>query len=95
MKIFTKRNAVVGYVTLKAHSRARRRWMRSQRRRSGWKIAALVVLGVVSVGVLVAFAGAIHRRQRDGLGTESADTAGEVEAAAEDLAASVEPIPAT
>ena len=67
MKIFTKRNALVGYITLKAHSRARRRLQRRQKR-SAWRVATLLVLGVVSAGTLAAFALVVLKRQRDGQG---------------------------
>jgi hypothetical protein len=95
VNIFTKRNALVGYLTLKAHARARRRFMRRQRRRSAFRILALIALGIVSVGVLVAFAGVLHRRQREELDAGDENAAGEVEAEAGGFEASAEPIPAT
>ena len=96
MGIFTKRNALVGYLTLKAHSRARRRWMRRQKR-SAWKLVTLVVLGIVSVGIVVVLAGVVHRRQREVAqegDSETLDEAGaEVVLDDEDLTS--EPLPAT
>ncbi len=95
MKIFTKRNALVGYMVLKSGSRARRRALRRTRKWSSWKLATLLVLGVVSVGILAAFALVVLRRQRDGQGLLEGDTRAEDEAESHDLAASTEPISAT
>jgi hypothetical protein len=95
VNIFTKRNALVGYVVLKNHSRARRRFVRRQKRRSGLKLVTLLVLGILSVGILVAFAGVLHRRQRDGNGLDELDVSDELGRVADDLAGSTEPIPAT
>ncbi len=95
MKIFTKRNAIVGYLTLKAQSRARRHFMRRQKKRSGLKLATLLVLGILSVGLLIAFAGVLHRRSREGETLEGVDVAGEVEVVVDDLAEATESIPTT
>jgi Tfp pilus assembly protein PilN len=60
MKVFNKRNALVGFLTLK--------WLeqRRKRRRSGMKRAALFVsLGLVSAGILAAVAGILYRRHAD------------------------------
>src|SRR5262245_10443647 len=62
--VFNKRNAIVGFVTLKALSR----WMeqkRNRRKRRGAKIAAFVTLGIVSVGTVAAIAAVLHRRSGD------------------------------
>ena len=56
MDVFNKRNALVGFITLKALQRKR------QRRRRGAKIAAFVTLGIVSVGIVAAIAAVLHRR---------------------------------
>jgi hypothetical protein len=95
VKIFTKRNALVGYLALKSHSRARRRYMRRQKKRSGLRLVTLLVLGILSVGLLIAFAGILHRRSRDGESLEGADVAEEVEIAIDDLAEATESIPTT
>lgn len=84
MNIFTKRNALVGYLALKAHSQARRRWGRRRNRRSGWKLATLVVLGVLSVGVLAAIVIVAFRRPRDEQAQESVEADG--------AAAAIEPV---
>jgi Tfp pilus assembly protein PilN len=97
--IFTKRNALVGYLTLKSYSRARRRWGRKERR-STWKLATYLVLGLVSVGILAALAAILLRRQGE---TPLADEAGEaleeaesgVDPAADGPVVSTEPIQAT
>ena len=79
MKIFTKRNALVGFLTLKAASR--KRMLRRQRsKRSTWKLATLVILGVLSVGVLAALGAVILRRQREPEHIEGYVTAGVDEA---------------
>jgi hypothetical protein len=63
--IFTKRNAVVGFVALKAISRAlEHRRRRRQLERNAWKLGLLLALGLVSVGLFAALA-VILRRQRD------------------------------
>jgi len=100
VKIFTKRNALVGYMVLKAGSRARRRTLRRTRKLSAWKLVTLVVLGIVSVGVLAALAAVMLRRQRDAQHLEGYAVAGEDEAepdaaARDGVPASAESIPAT
>jgi hypothetical protein len=61
VNIFTKRNALVGYIVLQALQR--RKW---QRRQHALKIAGLVALGIVSAGILAGLAAVIVRRQREG-----------------------------
>jgi hypothetical protein len=64
MSFYNRRNAAVGYLTIKALQRevARRR----RPRRSGMKVAAYVGLGLVSAGILAAvLAIALKRRQGD------------------------------
>jgi hypothetical protein len=95
VKIFTKRNALVGYLTLKAQSRARRHYLRRQKKRSGLKLVTLLVLGILSVGLVIAFAGVLHRRSRDGEPLEAADVADEVEIVVDDLTEASESIPTT
>lgn len=69
MDVFTKRNAVVGYATMKAasHYLERRRKARARARakakakaqakfRSSWKPALVVGLGLVSFGILAGLA---------------------------------------
>jgi hypothetical protein len=64
VKIFTKRNALIGFLALKA---AKRRGLirRQKPQWSAWKIATLVVLGVLSAGALAVVGAAILRRQRE------------------------------
>ena len=64
MSIYNRRNAAVGYVTIKALRHAMNRKQERERRRKA-KIAAYVGLGVISAGILAA-ALAIALRRRDG-----------------------------
>ncbi len=57
MTVFNRRNALVGFVTLKALERRR------NRRGNGLKIAGFVVLGLVSVGILAGVAAVMLRRR--------------------------------
>jgi hypothetical protein len=92
MSIYTRRNAAVGYVTLKAMQRAIDK--KRGRRRSGLRVAAYVGLGLVSAGLLAGLlAVALRRRQGDADGTV-ANFDGESEIVGEYVTAP-EPIPAT
>jgi hypothetical protein len=64
VKIFTKKNAFVGYLALKAISRKRKGMIPGRQKRNGWKLPVLIALGIVSAGVLVALV-ALMRRQRE------------------------------
>ena len=96
MNVFTKKNALVGFLTLKALSRSLER--RRSRRRSGLRIAGFVALGLVSVGILAGIAAVMLRRRG-----ESGDSVqGEPVAVADDdivgevvTSAAAEPLPAT
>jgi hypothetical protein len=97
MTVFNRRNALVGFVTLKAASRYLER--RRRRERLGrLKIALLVTLGVVSAGILLGVAAAYLRSRRSEL-EELEETAGEVMdeivAEADSTTAVPEPLPAT
>ena len=64
MSLYNRRNAVVGYLTIKALQRELDK--RRRPRRSGMKVAAYVGLGLVSAGILAAaLAIALKRRQGD------------------------------
>jgi hypothetical protein len=83
--IFTKRNAIVGFVALKALRRARR-----ARRRKGHRalrIAGLVTLVAVAVGTLVGGIAVAGRRWRTVRTSPSAD--GAAQAPERDARASV------
>ncbi|OFW71360.1 MAG: hypothetical protein A2Y55_03970 [Actinobacteria bacterium RBG_16_68_12] len=98
MTIYTKRNALVGYVTLKAASRAlERRRRRKQLGRNAWKIVFLVVLGLVSLGILAGLAAVALRHQREPRRLEGYAVAEDVEGeiVGEYVAAGPEPIPST
>ena len=101
MNVFNRRNALVGYFTLKAASRALDRRRRRQRAGRGLKVALFVVLAVVSVGILAGVAAAFMRKRAQELDLAEDDEAvveeaeAEDEAAAEPDAAAAEPIPAT
>ena len=77
MKIYTRRNAAVGYLTMKALQRqiARKRG----RRRSGFRVAAYVGLGLVSAGILAGvLAIALKRRSDDAAEAASLNGDGEI-----------------
>jgi len=57
VNVFTKRNALVGFLTLKVLERRRRR------RRNGLKLVLFLVLGLVSLGILAGLAAVVLRRQ--------------------------------
>jgi hypothetical protein len=68
MKIYTRRNAAVGYVTLKAIQRS---IDRKRKRRSGLRIVAYICLGLVSAGILAAvLAVAVRRRTLEAAGID-------------------------
>jgi hypothetical protein len=87
VKIFTKRNALIGYLALRAAS-GRRVPLAGKRRsrRSAWKLGMYLALGVVSVGVLLALA-VVLRHKREPQHLEGHAVADEV--AAEPAAATV------
>ena len=85
MNVFNRRNAIVGFLTLKAIERRRRR----QRAGRALRIALFVVLGIVSVGILAGIAAAFMRQRGDVEELlEEADAA--AEEAAEDVAAELD-----
>jgi hypothetical protein len=91
MKIYTRRNAAVGYLTLKALQRQIER--KRRRRRSGLRVAAYVGLGLVSAGILAGLlAIALKRRSDDA--AEAASLNGDGEIVGEYVTAP-DPIPAT
>ena len=78
MKIYTRRNAAVGYLALKAMQRAIDKKQRRPRR-SGLKVAAYVGLGLVSAGILAGvLAIALRRRQGDAAGIADFEDEGEI-----------------
>jgi hypothetical protein len=91
--IFNKRNALIGFLTLKAASRARRRMLRKQKR-SAWKLPVLVGLGVVSLGVLAVVGAVVLKRQREPEHIEGYVVAGEGEVQVASAYEPPEPIPA-
>jgi hypothetical protein len=109
VSVFTKRNAAVGYVTLKAASRVLER---RRRRRSGPKLGLYVALGLISLGILAGVVAVLARRRRgvsevaEEAAADAEDAAAVVEEAASDaentseivgeyVTAAPEPIPAT
>jgi hypothetical protein len=91
MKIYTRRNALVGYVLLKARKRAIQKKVR-RRRQSGLKVAAYVGLGLLSAGILAGvLAIALRRRQGDTLAASAFDE-GEIVG---EYVTAPEPVPAT
>ena len=92
MSFYNRRNAAVGYLTLKAIQRSID--SKRRKRRSGMKVAAYVGLGLVSAGILAAvLAIALKRRQ----GEEPAEAV-EYESDSEivgEYVTAPEPVPAT
>ena len=95
MNVFSKRNALVGFLTLKAASRALER---RRRKRNGLKVVVLLVLGLVSLGVLAGLAAVLLRRQHgEPRRLEGYAVGDEIESeiVGEYVTATSEPIPAT
>ena len=90
MKIYTRRNAAVGYLALKAMQRTIDKKRRP--RRSGLRVATYVGLGLVSAGILAGvLAIALRRRQGDAPEVTAYDE-GEIVG---EYVTSPEPVPAT
>jgi hypothetical protein len=87
MKVFTKRNALVGFVAMKVLERRLRRKRGSRARRM-----AAVGLGVASLGALAGLAVLLLRRHH---GAEEAPAETEDEIVGEVVTPAAEPIPAT
>ena len=101
MSVFTKRNAAVGYITLKAVSRALER---RRRRRSGLRLGLYIALGLISVGILAGVAVVAMRRQSgtaeepeegSSAAAEAESDEADSEIVGEYVTAAPEPIPAT
>jgi hypothetical protein len=65
VKIFTKRNALVGFLALKVISRKRKGMIPGRKKRHGLKLPILLVLGIASAGVLAVLVLLMLRRQRE------------------------------
>jgi hypothetical protein len=87
VKIFTKRNALVGFVAMKVLERRLRRKRGSRARR-----IAAVGLGVASLGALAGLAVLLLRRHHGG---EEAPAETDDETVGEVVTPAAEPIPAT
>ena len=91
MNIFSKRNALVGFITLKALERRRTR--RELLRRKGPRIA---LVGLVSLGLVAAIAAVLVRRHHgEEEQIESLMSEDEGEIVGEYVTANPEPFPAT
>jgi hypothetical protein len=91
MSIYTRRNAAVGYLTLKAIQR--RLDKKRKRGRSGLKVATYVGLGLVSAGILAGvLAIVLRRRKGDAVESASFDSDGEIVG---EYVTAPEPVPAT
>ena len=91
MSIYNRRNAAVGYLTLRAVQRAVDK--KRRRRRSGLRVATYIGLGLVSAGILAGVL-AIALRRRNGDVLEDSSFEGENEIVGEYVTAP-EPLPAT
>ena len=91
MNVFSKRNALIGFITLEA-LKQRRRTKRLRRKRP--RIALFSLLGLASVVAVVGIAAVILRRRgEDDVAAHSEE--GDSEIVGEHVTASSEPIPAT
>jgi hypothetical protein len=90
MSFYNRRNAAVGYLTLKAVQRS---IDKRRNRRSGMKVAAYVGLGLVSAGILAA-ALAIVLKRRQGDAEDATGFESDSEIVGEYVTAP-EPVPAT
>jgi hypothetical protein len=91
MSFYNRRNAAVGYLTIKALQREIGK--RRRPRRSGMKVAAYVGLGLVSAGILAAvLAIALKRRQGDAGETPSFESEADIVG---EYVTAPEPVPAT
>jgi hypothetical protein len=91
MSFYNRRNAAVGYLTLKAMQRKIE--SRRRKRRSGMKVAAYVGLGLVSAGILAAALAIVLKRRHNDV-----EDAGAFESDAEivgEYVTAPEPVPAT
>ena len=94
MSIFTKRNAVIGYLTLKALKHRRKR-------RSGAKLGLYIALGLVSFGILAGVAAVVVRRSgtsvadADDAAADAESDEADDEIVGEYVMTATEPIPAT
>ena len=91
MSFYNRRNAAVGYLTIKALQREIDK--RRRKRRSGMKVAAYVGLGLVSAGILAAVL-AIALKRRNGDAEEEPAFESDAEIVGEYVTAP-EPVPAT
>lgn len=73
MKIYTRRNALVGYATIKAMERSIEK-RRNRRRRNNMRVGAYIALGLVSFGILAGVV-AVAMRRRNGEGTPDIESA--------------------
>ena len=90
MSFYNRRNAAVGYLTLKALQRS---IDKRRKRRSGMRVAAYVGLGLVSAGILAAaLAIVLKRRQGDAEDTASFESDSEIVG---EYVTAPEPVPAT
>ena len=95
MSIFTKRNAAVGYLTLKALERRRNQ-------RSRIRLGVYIALGLISVGILAGLAAVLMQRRsatvEESEGSATAEAQSDEatsEIVGEYVTAASEPIPAT
>ena len=66
MPIFTKKHALIGYLTLQAIRSSRRgRFSVPGRKRSSWKLPVLLGLGILSAGIFAILIAVMLRRARE------------------------------
>jgi hypothetical protein len=91
MSFYNRRNAAVGYLTLKALQRS---IDKRRKRRSGMKVAAYVGLGLVSAGILAAALAIVLKRRQGDAEEATASFESDAEIVGEYVTAP-EPVPAT
>jgi hypothetical protein len=90
MSFYNRRNAAVGYLTLKALQRQIER--KRRKRRSGMKVAAYVGLGLVSAGILAAALAIVLKRRHNGVEDDAFESEAEIVG---EYVTAPEPVPAT
>jgi hypothetical protein len=91
VNVFNKRNALIGFVTLKV---AQQRFRRNKLRRRAPKIALFSLVGLASIGAIIGIVAVLLRRRgEEGFAGDGEEPESEI--VGEYVTASSSPIPAT